>query len=224
MDREYRALAQDAVLGVSTRAAHEVSHSSSPAEIRQALARASRDGQISVWLVDRHNRVVAASALPSVALHKLPGEAHAVKVALSRHRFMPGPNSPQVLAMPTHTASGVREALVVYAPGTDSSTRAGDALRHELLFGAALAVLLAAAASFLVASLVTRRVRRLASAASRIAGGDFSPGIQDRFPDEIGLLAGSIDEMRERLAVAFTALERRARLAAPRFSTASRRA
>ena len=115
--------------------------------------------------------------------------------------------------MPTRTASGVPEALVAYAPGTGFVTRAGDALRHELLFGAVLAVLLAAAASVLVASIVTARVRRLASAASRIAGGDFSPGVQDGFPDEIGLLAVSIDEMRERLAVGVCCARARARLA-----------
>jgi signal transduction histidine kinase len=210
VDRQYRSLAQDAVLGVSSRAAHQVRHASSAAEIQQALTRASRDGQISIWLVDRNHKVVAASALPSLDLHRLPDESRAVSLALAGQRFAASgdSNAAHVIAMPTRTAKGVREALVAYAPRTGFVTRASDAMHRGLFLGACLAVILAVIASLAVASVVTRRVRRLAGAASRIAAGDFTSSVRDGFPDEIGLLAGSIDEMRMRLAVAFTTLER----------------
>ena len=210
VDRQYRSLAQDAVLGVSSRAAHQVRHASTPAAIQQALTRASRDGQISIWLVDRNHKVVAASALPSLDLHSLPDESRAVALALTGHRFAAtgDANASHVIAMPTRTTKGVREALVAYAPRTGFVTRASDAMHRGLLLGACLAVVLAMIASLIVASVVTRRVRRLAGAASRIAAGDFTSSVHDGFPDEIGLLAGSIDEMRQGLAVAFTALER----------------
>ena len=209
VDRQYRSLAQDAVLGVSSRAAHQVRHASSAAEIQQALTRASRDGQISIWLVDRNHRIVAASALPSIHVRQLPDEARAVGFALRGHRFVTAgdANASHVIAMPTKTTKGVREALVAYAPRTGFVTRASDALHRGLFLGACLAVILAVIASILVANIVARRVRRLADAASRIAAGDFTSGVQDGFPDEIGLLAGSIDEMRQRLAVAFSEVE-----------------
>jgi signal transduction histidine kinase len=76
------------------------------------------------------------------------------------------------------------------------------------VLGALLAMTLAVVVSLGVATLVSRRVRRLATAAGTIAGGDFAHPVSDRFPDEIGALAASIDEMRERLAVAFAVVER----------------
>ena len=74
--------------------------------------------------------------------------------------------------------------------------------------GALLAMTLSIVVSLAIASLVQRRVRRLATAAGTIAGGNFDHPVNDHFPDDIGRLAASIDEMRERLAVAFAVVER----------------
>ena len=113
-----------------------------------------------------------------------------------------------VVALPARTQAGVAVALVAYAPRTGFAARASDALRRRFVLGALLAMTLAIVVSLAVASLVSRRVRRLAAAAGMIAGGDFDNRVNDRFPDEIGGLAVSIDEMRERLAVAFAVVER----------------
>lgn len=209
-DHQYRELAQDAALGLTARAAHDVGSADSPAEVRQALARASRDGQLSLWLVDRDGRVVAASALPSVSLRSLPDASRAIAVALSGRRFVPTGEAiaSHVVALPARAQSGEAVALVAYAPRTGFAARASNALRRQFVLGALLAMTLAAIVSFAVASLVSRRVRRLAAAARTIAGGDFNNVVNDRFPDEIGRLATSIDEMRERLAVAFAVVER----------------
>jgi signal transduction histidine kinase len=209
-DRQFRSRAQDAALGVTARAAHDVAGAESRAGVGEALARASRDGQLSLWLVGQDDRVIAASALPSLDRRSLPDEVKAVEVALSGRRFVPTGNAvaAHVVALPTQTPQGTRAALVAYAPRTGFATRASNALRRELLLGSGLAALIAIGASAVVATLLTRRVRRLAHAASRIADGDFHFRVADHFPDEIGSLADSIDEMRESLAVAFAALER----------------
>ena len=109
--------------------------------------------------------------------------------------------------MPAQLRSGRRVAIVAYAPRAGLATRTSNALRRRLVIGALLAIGLAVAVSLIVAALVTRRVRRLARAASSIASGDFASRVRDEFPDEIGQLAHSIDEMRERLAAAFAVLE-----------------
>ncbi len=113
-----------------------------------------------------------------------------------------------IVALPTRTRTGATAALVAYAPRAGFAARASDALRRRFVLGALLAMTLAVGVSLAVASLVQRRVRRLATAAGTIAGGDFDDPVQDRFPDDIGRLAASIDEMRERLAVAFAVVER----------------
>jgi signal transduction histidine kinase len=209
-DEQYRALAQDAALGLAARAAHDVGEADSPAGVRLALARASRDGQLSLWLVDRDRHVVAASALPSVALRSLPDASRAITVSLSGRRFVPSGDATasHVVALPARTPAGAAVALVAYAPRTGFASRASDALRRRFVLGAVIAVTLAIVVSLAVASLVARRVRRLAGAAGVIAGGDFDHALSDRFPDEIGSLATSIDEMRQRLAVAFAVVER----------------
>ena len=134
-DGQYRALAQDAALGLTARAAHDVGGADSPAEIRRALARASRDGQLSLWLVDRNGHVIAASALPSVSLRKLPDANRArsrsrSRVVASSRAATPPPRtswpSPR-----THVPAR-RVALVAYAPRTGFAARASDALRRAL--------------------------------------------------------------------------------------------
>jgi signal transduction histidine kinase len=204
-----RALAQDAALGLTARAAHDVATASSHGQVDDALDVASRNGQFSLWLVDGSHRTVAASALPSVKLSTLPNASRAVSAALSGRRFVPSSDTTpsSVFALPARQGSGARLALVGYAPRTGLATRTSDALRRRLAIGAALAIALAIAVSLVIATLVTRRVRRLADAASVIASGDFDSRLSDDFPDEIGRLAHSIDEMRERLAAAFAVLE-----------------
>ena len=209
-DHQFRSLAQDAALGLTARAAHDVGTAQSQKAREDALARASRDGQLSLWLLDANRREIATSALPSLQLRNLPDASRAVSVALSGRRFVPtgAATASHVVALPARTATGGRAALVAYAPRTGLAARTSDALRRRLVLGALLAVALAVVVSLAVASLVTRRVRRLAGAAETIARGDFDSPVRDAFPDEIGSLAGSIDEMRERLAVAFAVVER----------------
>ena len=209
-DDQYRDLAQDAALGVTARAAHDVSDASTSAGVHRALARASRNGQLSLWLVDKRGKVVSASALPSVSLRGLPDVSRAISVALARGRFVPTGEgtASHVVALPARTRNGAPAALVAYAPRAGFAERASDALRRRFILGTLIAMTLAIVVSLAVATLVSRRVRRLAVAARTIAGGDFNEPVNDRFPDDIGRLAESIDEMRERLAVAFAVVER----------------
>ena len=209
-DHQFRSLAQDAALGLTARAAHDVSTADSRAGVQEALSRASRDGQLSLWLLDGSGREIAASALPSIHLRSLPEASSAIAVALAGRRFVPTgkATASHVVALPARTPQGGQAALVAYAPRTGLAARTSDALRQRLVLGALIACTLAVVVSLGVASLVTRRVRRLATAAGTIAGGNFDRPVRDGFPDEIGTLAGSIDEMRERLAAAFAVVER----------------
>jgi signal transduction histidine kinase len=69
-----------------------------------------------------------------------------------------------------------------------------------------VALLLALLVSSLIAAYVARRIRRISAAAEAIAAGDFSRRLADGAGDEIGHLAGSVDEMRRKLASAFASL------------------
>ena len=72
--------------------------------------------------------------------------------------------------------------------------------QRRSVLGALLALPLAVAAGALGAALLTRRIRRLEQASTRIANGNLSTPIEDRGQDEINDLAMSLDRMRDELA------------------------
>jgi two-component system, OmpR family, sensor kinase len=72
-------------------------------------------------------------------------------------------------------------------------------IRRRLLIAAAIALAGALAAGWVAARAHTRRLRRLEAAAENVAEGDFSTPIPDQGADEVGQLASTLDEMRQRL-------------------------
>jgi signal transduction histidine kinase len=72
--------------------------------------------------------------------------------------------------------------------------------RERLLLAGALAFVVALAVGYAGSWLFARRLRRLESAAERIAAGQFDEPITDTGADEVGELARTFDRMRLRLA------------------------
>ena len=89
--------------------------------------------------------------------------------------------------------------LLVSQPLAERLSAVSVVRRDILIFGG-----VALAVSWLVGALaalkLTRRIQRLEVAADRIAGGDFDVKITDTSQDELGQLARTFDQMRERLA------------------------
>jgi signal transduction histidine kinase len=94
------------------------------------------------------------------------------------------------------------EPEVVLAIGAEAPAAYFDRLaslrRSLLLWGAGLLALVLAA-TVLVAVRITRPVRVLAAAATRIGGGDLSAPIAHRGRDEVGVLAATMETMRVQL-------------------------
>ena len=74
-------------------------------------------------------------------------------------------------------------------------------VRRSLLVAGAAALAISWLAGYLLAWNFTRRIRRLETAAERVAEGDFETPVVDRGRDEVGQLADAFDGMRARLAV-----------------------
>jgi signal transduction histidine kinase len=74
-------------------------------------------------------------------------------------------------------------------------------VRRSLLIAGAASLVISWFAGYLLAWNFTRRIRRLESAAERLAEGDFETPVVDRSRDEVGQLADAFDDMRSRLAV-----------------------
>jgi two-component system, OmpR family, sensor kinase len=74
-----------------------------------------------------------------------------------------------------------------------------DLIKRQILIAGAIALAAALAAGFFAARAHSRRLRRLESAAERVAEGDFSTPIPVDSTDEVGELATTLNEMRQRL-------------------------
>jgi two-component system OmpR family sensor kinase len=73
-------------------------------------------------------------------------------------------------------------------------------IRRQILIAGTIALTAALAAGWIAARAHAKRLRRLEAAAEKVAEGDFSTPIPDEGTDEVGQLAGTLNEMRQRLA------------------------
>jgi signal transduction histidine kinase len=73
-------------------------------------------------------------------------------------------------------------------------------IRRQILIAGMIALAAALAAGWIAARAHAKRLRRLEAAAEKVAEGDFSTPIPEEGTDEVGQLAGTLNEMRQRLA------------------------
>ncbi|MGH3038532.1 MAG: sensor histidine kinase [Gaiellaceae bacterium] len=93
------------------------------------------------------------------------------------------------------------ELVVVLASPLDDVLANVRLVRRSLLIAGAASLIISWLAGYLLAWSFTRRIRRLESAAERLADGDFDTPVVDGGRDEVGQLADAFDGMRVRLAV-----------------------
>ena len=90
--------------------------------------------------------------------------------------------------------------VLVSAPLDDALANV-NLVRRSLLVAGGVALAISWLVGYLIAWFFTRRIRRLESAAERLADGDFETPVRDSGRDEVGQLADAFDSMRSRLAV-----------------------
>jgi signal transduction histidine kinase len=90
--------------------------------------------------------------------------------------------------------------VAVYADALTDVQANVALIRHRIAVSGAIALIVAALAGYLVARLLTARVKRLEQAARKVAAGDFSNPIQAESDDELGQLASAFDDMQRQLA------------------------
>jgi signal transduction histidine kinase len=96
-------------------------------------------------------------------------------------------------------------AVLLFQSPLEDSLATVRLVERRLLLATAFALTLALVLGFTAAGMLARRLRRLETAAERIAGGDFDAPIVDHGDDEIGQLARAFERMRVQLAQLDTA-------------------
>jgi signal transduction histidine kinase len=92
------------------------------------------------------------------------------------------------------------ESVVLLSAPLRDVLRSFDLLRKSLFVAGGVALVVAALMAYMAAWGLTRRLRRLESAAEQIAAGDFSQPVVDRGRDEVAQLARAFENMRQWLA------------------------
>src|SRR4029078_2065869 len=104
------------------------------------------------------------------------------------------------------TNDDVEGVVVTRATPPAALQRSIENLRGDSLTALALAIAAGILLGFGVASLITTRIKHLASSAERMAQGRFDEPLPVRGRDEIGDLARALDSMREALRESFNML------------------
>jgi signal transduction histidine kinase/HAMP domain-containing protein len=201
----FRETAQTTAAGRTFQAAVSVSLRSGPDLQRALEALASRHG-LSLFVFDENGDLATRSESRFVRLASVPSYRDAVLSALEGRRYIETNEHVRATVVATPLNRGVNRVLLGYL--SHPSLAAGVTSVREQTLRAALGTAVAGGLlGLVVATLLTRRIRRIAAAAAAIEGGDFATPVASGFHDELGGLGLSIDRMRRRLRESFGRLE-----------------
>jgi two-component system OmpR family sensor kinase len=102
-------------------------------------------------------------------------------------------------AQPLVGRDRIRGVAVFAAPLSDVEANV-ELIRGRIIAAGALALILAVVAGYLMARALAARVKRLETAARKVAAGDFSNPIHADSDDELGQLAAAFDDMQRQLS------------------------
>jgi signal transduction histidine kinase len=165
----------------------------------QALAYTA-NARVSVWQV---NGKKASTFIDSSTSRQGPPPPVARRAMLAGHPVtgfgeISGRRFAEVGYTLTSRITGARY-LILFATPVDDLASSVSLVEHRILTGGAIAIAAAALLAIAGSYALTRRLRRLQSAAERLAAGSFDEPVVDPGNDEIADLARSLDAMRIQL-------------------------
>ena len=174
---------------------------------------AARNESFAAWVFSGDGELVTNErvGVANITLDQVPERESAVSRAQRGLRVVEGglPGDVTVVALPIirRSASSNFDGVVLSYSRRPKEVKAALAtLRGERLTAVILSVLVSALVGFIVASILTTRLKKLALGAGEIARGHLHRSIQPRGRDEIGDLGRALDSMRVSLSKSFDAL------------------
>ena len=174
---------------------------------RQVAADVATRRRIALFVFDDKGRLLTSDRVAGVDLGDVPDLEPALAEAIDGRRYVEtdGKTGAVTVALPIR-GSDRFGAIVAVANRPDLEDALGI-VQDEILSAALRATLVGALVGLVVAVLITRRLRRIASAAAEVEQGRFERELRSGFPDELGELAQTVDQMRVHLAQSFADLE-----------------
>ena len=174
---------------------------------QDTLDAATQEG-FSAWVFDDSGELVTGEASQGVALAEVEQRRRAVREALQLDRYveeLPGGNT--VVAEAIFREDAIDGVVLTRAARPPELQEAINAVRGDRITALGAAVLVAVAISFLIASAITTRIKRLAESAAKISQGQLDQPLEGTGGrDEITELGQSLETMRAALRQTFEAL------------------
>ncbi|HET7366806.1 MAG TPA: ATP-binding protein [Gaiella sp.] len=199
--------AAELTAGTAVAGASRVAAASNAIAARRVATDVATRRRIALFVFDDAGRLVTSDRVAGVDLGDVRDLETALAQALDGRRYVEtdGETGAVTVALPIR-GSDRFGAIVAFANRPDLEDALGI-VEDEIINAALRATLVGALIGLVVAVLITRRLRRIASAAAAIERGRFEGELRSGFPDELGELAQTVDQMREHLAQSFADLE-----------------
>ncbi len=179
-----------------------------PEDRSQAAIDVATEEGFSAWAFDSDAKLLTTDVSQSVNVGEVERGRAGVRTALDGNSFvqaLPGGNT--VVASPIFRDGAIDGALLARADRPPELQEAIDAVRGDRLTALLVALTVAVAISFLIASAITSRVKRLADSAARISAGELDEPLEGTGGrDEITDLGQALETMRAALRQTFEAL------------------
>jgi two-component system, OmpR family, phosphate regulon sensor histidine kinase PhoR len=205
-EEAFRERAQELAAGNAIAAASAVGAALPEGTLERTLVSQAQARRLALFVFDDKGQPLTPLSSRRVDFGASPIHAEALERALEGRRFVDSTPDGRTIAIGLPLRVPGAAALVAVASRPELVSELGI-LRDKIVEAALWAVVLGATAGLVVATLIARRLRRIARAAAEIEAGNFETELRPRFHDELGELASTVDRMRQRLRESFTSLE-----------------
>ena len=199
--------AAELTAGTAVASASRIATAGSATEAEAIATETASRRRIALFVFDRDGRLLTSDTVGGVELAAVGDLEPALATALAGRRHVETDERTGSVTVALPIRGNDRFAGLIAVANRPDLEDALGIVQDEILDAALYATLIGALVGIVVAVLITRRLRRIAAAAAEIEQGRFDRPLDSRFPDELGVLAGTVDQMRLRLARSFADLE-----------------
>jgi two-component system, OmpR family, sensor histidine kinase VicK len=204
-EHAFRTHAQEFAVGNAVAASEALKRDPDLPTLRADVATIAARRSLALFVFDRDGHLLTPATSEGINWLSVPDREDALRAPLAKGRYISGKADGSEFVVGIRVYGGQGRVVVAYSRRPELQEQL-SVVRQEFLQSAVPAFAGGAALGLVIATLIARRLARIARAAKAIGEGDFTAETRSRFPDEVGSLALSIDGMRIQLRELFDRL------------------
>ena len=167
-ENAFRTYAQEFAVGNTVAATEALKRTGSIEELRRETTEIAERRRLAIFVFDNNRGPITPPRSQGINWSAVPGGREALRTSLTGHRYISGAKDGSSFVVGLQLHGGPGGAVVAYSLRPELREQLGI-VRHEFLQSALLAFAVGAALGLLIASLIARRLARIANAGSRSA-------------------------------------------------------